>query len=172
MADNFISVAKLRKPHKISGAFRFQLLRELKNPKKLPGHFMIEVKGQCLPFFVKNIEILGLDEGIIQFEEITTPEQAKTYNGKELMLDSKIVAQYFKKDSADFDFLVGFELRNALNEKVGVINEIVENTMQVFVAVKTTTGEPLIPLVDDWILEINKKGKYIMMDFPAELLDL
>jgi 16S rRNA processing protein RimM len=171
MADNFISVAKLRKPHKISGAFRFQLLRELKSQTKFPGHFMIEVKGQVVPFFVKSIEVLGIDEGIIQFEEITTPELAKTYNGKELLLESAMVSKYFKKDSADFDFLIGYELRNAAKEPVGVVTEIVENTMQVFIEVKTAKGASLIPLAEDWILEINQMGKCIVMDFPMELLD-
>lgn len=172
MAEDLISVAKLRKPHKVSGAFRFLLLRELRNKKKFPKHFLMEVKGQALPFFVKEVEVISMEEGIVQFEEITSPEQARAYNGKELMLDAKTVAQFFKPDSADFLFLAGFDLLNAKNDKVGVVDDVVETVMQVFLQIKTETGEALIPLTEDWVLDINKKAKTIQMDFPEELLHL
>lgn len=171
MAENLISVAKLRKPHKVSGAFRFMFLREPKTGS-LPSHFMISEKGQYLPFFVKSYEVLSEQDGIIQFEEITTPEQARLYNGRELFLEEKMAKKFFRPGAEEFAFLTGYKLLNAKGEECGSIQGITETPMQVFIELKTAEAECLIPLAEDWVVDIDKKKKILQLDFPEELLHL
>ncbi len=171
MAENLISVAKLRKPHKVSGAFRFIFLREPRT-ELLPSHFMINLKGQYLPFFVKSFEILSEQDGIIQFEEITTPEQARAYNGMELYLDEKTAHKYFRPGVEEFAFLVGYQLLNAEGKGCGTIKGIIETPMQVFIELQTAEAECLIPLAEDWVIDLDKKKKILQLDFPEELLHL
>ncbi len=165
-------VAKLGKPHGISGAFRFYMLRELKGKNKFPKHFLVHEKGNLLPWFVVKTEWIGFEEGFIWFEEITNPEKAKLYSGRELYLAEKDVTTYFKKDSSDYGFLIGY---NAIDEtlgQIGVVQEIIENPGQILIAVKSGENEALIPLVEEFIVEINKKKKELQLNLPEGLLDL
>lgn len=171
-ADNHIAVGRLGKPHGISGAFRFLLERDLKSKKKLPNYFTFGAKGKLLPWFIQKIEWTGLNEGIILFEEIATPEKARLYTGSELMLAEKDVATYFKKSADDFAEIVGYTVLNTENNPLGTIEEVMESPAQTLISIMVDGKEALVPLVEDFIVSINKKKKEIVLDLPEGLLDL
>jgi|ERR1043165_7886130 16S rRNA processing protein RimM len=171
-SEQNIAIGKLGKPHGISGAFRFYMQRELKSAKKFPKHFMVLEKGTLLPWFVTKHEWTAFNEGFIWFEDITTPEKAKLYSGRELFLSQKDITTYFKKDSDDFNFLVGFAASDETAGELGIIEAVTENPGQLLLTIKNAEKEVLIPLVDDFIVEINEKKKEITLDLPEGLLEL
>lgn len=172
MADNYISVGKLGKPHGISGAFYFSLSRILKSKKNLPLHFFLENKGTLLPWFVSKIELQGLDTGFIEFEDITTREIAKNHSGKELYLKDTEVEKLFKKDKDDLGFLIGFMLIDETLGEIGPITEIEDSAYQILATVDYNGNEVMIPLADELIVELNKRKKQITLNLPEGLLDL
>jgi 16S rRNA processing protein RimM len=170
-SDN-ISVGKLGKPHGVNGAFRFYLQRNLKNTKKLPKHFLVQEKGSLLPWFIAKIQWVDHNEGFITFEEITTPEKAKLYSGRELYLSPKDVATYFKKEEGEFEYLIGFTAIDEETGEIGIIEELIENPAQILMQVRSPKGEILIPLVDDFVVDVNEETKEIILTLPEGLLDL
>ncbi len=171
-AEQNIAVGKLGKPHGISGAFRFYMHRELKSAQKFPKHFLVMERGTLLPWFVSKTEWLAFNEGFIWFEEVTTPEKAKLYSGRELFLTGKDVNTYFKKDSGSYSELLGYVAIEETEGEIGTIEEIIENPGQILLAIKTETKEVLIPLVEEFIVDINKKKKELLLNLPEGLLDL
>lgn len=172
MAEQFISVGKLGKPHGISGAFRFLLHRELKSKKKFPSHFMIQQKGSFLPWFIKEVEWLGFSEGFILFEEISTPEKAKQYSTSQLFLSEKDVASFFKKDVSGINYLVGYKAMDEKEGELGVVGEVIENPGQILCLVKKGVDEIMIPFVEEFISKIDKRKKEITFNLPEGLLEL
>jgi 16S rRNA processing protein RimM len=172
MAELSLSVGKLGKPHGLSGAFRFYLSRELKNKNKKPAHFLLDVNGTELPFFVKEIEWTGFNEGFILFEEIITPEKAKAYSGKELRLKQNDIAALFKTTADEYDFLKGYEVVEREAGKLGIIEEVIENPGQLLISIKTNSNEMLIPLADEFVLKIDKRKKELTLNLPEGLLAL
>ncbi len=171
-SEEYIPVGKLGKPHGVSGAFRFYLSRVLKNKTKFPPHFLIAEKGGMLPFFVSSFELIKLDEALLKFEDITSPEQARAYNGKELYLTQKNIHLYFERISEDIDYLIGYMLMDEQKGKVGEISELLESPAQILAIVQGETQEFTIPLAEDWIVEIEEKRKVLRMDLPEGLLDI
>jgi 16S rRNA processing protein RimM len=172
MADNLISVGKLGKPHGISGAFRFLLTRDLKSKKKLPNHFLVENKGNTVPFFIQSIEWVGMCDGFLKFEDVSSPEQAKLYSGKELFLRQSDVALLFKKDAVGLSFLVGFLVIDSVQGAIGAIEEIVDNPGQTLLIVRNESKEYIIPYVEEFILEENTKKKELLVQLPDGLLEI
>lgn len=171
MADEYVSVGKLGKPHGISGAFRFLLHRELKT-KKLPSYFFLHLRGQYLPFFIKTTEWLEWGSGFVQFEEITTPENAKLHSGKELYLSEKEAKKIFKAQVGEWDFLVGYKVIEQTSGEVGTVISIEEMPAQILLTLQSHAGEHIIPLVDDFVVSIHKPRKEINLQLPNGLLDL
>ena len=167
-----MTIGKIGKPHGISGAFRFYMLRELKSKNKFPKHFFVQEKGNLLPWFVTKVEWIGFDEGFIWFEEITTPEKAKQFSGRELLLTEKDVNAYFKKDSGAYDFLIGYKVIEETAGEIGTIEQIIENPGQIHISINNKGREILIPLVEEFIVAENKKKKEIVFSLPEGLLDL
>ena len=171
-SEKYIPVGKLGKPHGLSGAFRFLLSNELKSKKKTPKYFMVEQRGSFLPWFINKIEWLGFNEGLISFEEITSVEKAKEHNRKELFLTEKDFELFFKKNAEGLNYLIGYKASEESNGELGIIKEIIENPGQVLCSVVKDGNELFIPLVDEFIVDINKRKKEIIFNLPEGLLDL
>ena len=171
MSAPYTAVAILRKPHGLSGAFSFVLHREPKTLKKLPPHFFILHKGAYLPHFVTAIELKDLQNGYIQFEEITTPEIAKHFNGSELFVEGNTLSTYFKKAVDDYGYLIGYTAYDSGRE-LGLLLDIIELPAQVLAVVQVRGHEVMIPLVDDLILSIDKRTKKILFTLPEGLVQL
>lgn len=171
MAESYISVGKLGKPHGISGAFRFLLHRELKSKKKNPPYFILSSGKNAAPHFIKAMEWHGVkNEGTIAFEEISTPEEARQYSGSELQLMEKDVESFFKVEEQGPEYLIGYMALGETGENIGRIDEIMESPAQVLLHIENK--DLLIPLVDEFIVKINKRKKEIILDLPIGLLDL
>ena len=169
-SEKYISVGKIGKPHGLSGAFRFFLDRELKSKNKLPGHFLLNLKGNFMPWFITTMEWTGFNEGYILFEEVSSPEKGKQYTGSELCLSEKDISTYFKKDALSLDYLVGYKVTDETDGELGVIEEVVENPGQVLLSIKKDGKEIMIPFVEDFILDLNKRKKEITLSLPEGLV--
>lgn len=173
MAEIYTSVGKLGKPHGIRGAFRFLFHRELKNNKKHPDYLIIQQQGNSLPWFIVEIEWLGFNEGLIFFEDITTPEKARKFSGSELMVSEKELKKYFKNSVGEFAFLIGFIALQKHGHILGTIIEVAENPGQILCTIEKENGEEcMVPLVDAFIVNTDKRKKEIVFDLPEGLLDI
>ena len=67
------------------------------------------------------------------------------------------------------DFMVIDENRN----EIGKIKHINDKTPQhLFEITNNQNQEILIPIVDEWLLEVNRQEKLIKLDLPEGLVDL
>ena len=168
--EQYISVGKIGKPHGLSGAFRFFLDRELKKKSKIPGHFILSLKGSYTPWFIKTVEWTGFNEGYILFEEVTSPEKGRQYTGTELFLSEKDINTYFKKDALSLDYLVGYKVSDEETGEIGVITEVVENPGQLLLCIENDGKEIMIPFVEDFVIELNKRKKEMLLSLPEGLI--
>jgi 16S rRNA processing protein RimM len=169
MPDHYISVGILRKPHGLSGAFSFVLTRELKSLKKHPPHFFLEIRGAFIPYFVSKIDFKDIFGGYITLEEVSRLEDAKALVNSELYLDEKAVSSYFKKAADEYGFLIGYKAFDKESE-LGPVKDILSHPAQILAEIEVDGAEILIPIVDDLVLEIDKRKKRIIFDVPEGLI--
>jgi 16S rRNA processing protein RimM len=169
MSDNYISVGILRKPHGLSGAFSFVLTRELKSLKKHPPHFFLEVRGAYIPYFVSKIDLKDMMGGYINFEDVTQIEDARALVNSELYLDEKAVSTFFKKAADEYGFLIGYTAYDKEAE-LGPVSGILSHPAQILAEIQVNGEEVLIPIVDDLVIDIDKKKKRIIFDVPEGLI--
>ena len=169
MPDNYISVGILRKPHGLSGAFSFVLSRELKSLKKYPTHFFLEVRGTYIPYFVSKIDFKDIFGGYINFEDVNKVEEAKSLVNSELYLKEKTISTFFKKAADEYGFLIGYTAYDKEME-LGPVQGILSHPAQILAEIDVNGTEVLIPLVDDLVIEIDKRKKRIVFDVPEGLI--
>jgi 16S rRNA processing protein RimM len=133
---------------------------------------MLLLNGSYQPWFIKEVDWRGFDEGLILFEEVTTPEKARNYSRHELFLTEKEVNTYFKKDSNSVDFMVGFLAIDEHEGEIGPITAVTENPGQLLLSIDRQGTEVMIPLVDDFIVKLDKRKKQVIFNLPAGLLNL
>lgn len=171
-SGKYTPIGKIGKPHGISGAFRFTFYRQPKNKRSLPKHFFVPSRGGIVPFFVKTLEMKGFEDGLMSFEDVKSPEAVKLYTNKELYLTEADIEKWFKKSSAEFDYLPGYMVNDATLGDLGTVKEVIESPGQILISFDYKGEERMVPLVDDLVIEVNMPKKLLKLDLPGGILDL
>jgi len=87
----------------------------------------------------------------------------------ELYLDEKTVSTFFKKAADEYDFLIGYTAYDKETE-LGLVTGILSHPAQILAEINVNGNEVLIPIVDDLVIEIDKRKKKIVFDVPEGLV--
>jgi len=68
--------------------------------------------------------------------------------------------------------LVGFAIHDKLGEVLGEIQYVNDSGVQTLLEVLRNGGEIYIPLVSDFIVEVDESKKVLILDLPDGILDL
>lgn len=131
----------------------------------------IDVRGTLIPFFIESSQLHKSDLLRVQFEDVTTEADADALLKSDVYLPLELLP---KLDGNKFYFheVIGFTINDKNYGKVGVIKSINDSTAQALFEVENNGNEILIPMNDEFILEVNRKNKTILVETPEGLIDL
>ena len=133
--------------------------------------FFVNLDTGLVPFFVKNCYLHKSELLRIKFENVSNEDQADLLIRKNLYLPLKLLPPLEGKKFY-FHEVLGFNVKEK-NKIIGTILKIQENKVQALFEIEKKDGSiSMIPVHDDFILEVNRKEKYIEVKIPDGLLDL
>lgn len=140
----------------------------------MPTYLLLPQTGSWLPYFIQSITLEGSDSGYVQFEEITTPELAKRFSGKEFALPENEAGILFKPTKDELAFLVGYQVHDIVYGIVGQVQSIYETAAHPLLEIVNADSgkEFMVPLTDEFIVELKKKERTLMMQLPDGLLEI
>lgn len=118
------------------------------------------------PYFISDIRE-NKSGFIVTLEDLDVVEKARLLTGKKVFID----AQYLDEAEADFDWL-GYELIDKNHGSIGIIAEVTDNGAQILITVNYKGKEIILPLVEDFIQEIDEKGRRLFFNAPEGLIEL
>jgi 16S rRNA processing protein RimM len=146
---------------KLNSPFSFTLML-------VKGALMLNINGKPVPHFIEMFNDTG-QEVIIKVQDINHIDQANKLVGIHVLADEKLVAQ---TEESRLNLLKDFLLIDKNLGKIGVILEVVEMPAHPLLKVDYASVEVLVPLVEDFIIEIKKRKKEIHVELPEGLLQL
>ena len=167
--ENYIQIGILRKSFGTDGYLKLQLIEGFEKDLKKLKHLFLKVSGQYLPYFIEDIEING--DVLIKFDEISNPEETKTVLNLDVFIqDTQINLKNHKKGllkTGVLDFQV-FE-----NEVlIGTVTDILEYPSQTMAEIEHQGNSFLIPLVEEFVKDIDLKNKKLYVSLPIGLMDI
>jgi 16S rRNA processing protein RimM len=131
--------------------------------------FVEDKKNAFLPYFIESVTLRTDEECLVKIEDIHTPEAAKKLVRREVWLN----AADFKKFAAATTpaSLLGFALYNN-KTLVGEICEVVEMPHQLLCKIIYKGVEALIPVHDESLQKIDRRGRKVYVTLPEGLLDI
>lgn len=123
-----------------------------------------------LPYFIVSRDINSDAQAIILLEEVDSKEKAHPLQGKDIFAKDDDLTEIL--DGEEYDHLVGYEITDKATGKVGTIEAIVEMPFQFLAKVMKDKKEILIPLNDDFIININEKKKLVEVQLPDGFLEI
>jgi 16S rRNA processing protein RimM len=130
----------------------------------------LEIEGKLVPFFIEETEYGGAEILRIKFKYYESSEKVNEFVGCNVFLASDISAE---KDHDEITDLIGFSIFSQDNQLLGVITQIIPNRSQWLLQVTSPLKkEILIPLHEDFLVEIKKENRSVIMNIPDGLADL
>jgi 16S rRNA processing protein RimM len=131
----------------------------------------VECNKHLVPFFIESSSLHKNDFLRIRFEDMTTEEDADAIIGNAIYLPLKMLPKLSGKKFY-FHEIIGFEIED---KRCGIIGEIVsvnDTTAQPLFEVLNCDVEMLIPMVDHFIIKVDRENKKILMDLPEGLVEM
>ncbi len=127
----------------------------------------VEINGQLVPFFIEEIDVMKSNTLKILFKDV----EAGMIVGKETYLPLSTLPKLTGNKFYYFE-VVGFEIMEN-NTKAGTIISINDKAAQpLFIIAREDSKELAIPIIKEWILEVDREAKQIKMNLPEGILEL
>jgi 16S rRNA processing protein RimM len=134
-------------------------------------HIFLWQNGQYIPYFVEEIE--DHNDLLIKLEGVDDIESANALVNLEVFASDRQLDFDEFKSVLPFNEneLIGFEIFDHNSNIKLLIKDVVEYPGQMMImAMMEDDIQCMIPLVEEWIVSINEKGKIIEMTLPNGLI--
>jgi 16S rRNA processing protein RimM len=68
--------------------------------------------------------------------------------------------------------IIGYNILDENDNDCGVIRSVNDQTAQTYFITNLDGKEVVIPVIKDWIIEVNREERYIKMQLPEGLIDV
>lgn len=169
--DDCFYLGKIVRKHSFKGEVVAKLdTDEPELYKKLESVF-VELNNNLVPFFIEKSLLQKGNQLRIQFEDINTEEDANSLLGSELYLPLEFLPK-LTGNKFYFHEIIGFEIEDIRFGKIGEIVGVNDTSAQPLFEVNANGVDVFIPMIDDFIKEVNRKTKTITVETPEGLIDL
>jgi len=131
----------------------------------------VETNGHLVPFFIERSSIHREKFLRTKFEDMESEEEADTIVGKDVYLPLTMLPT-LEGNKFYYHEVVGFDAIDQRLGNFGTVLRILDNGVQALFEVQKDEAIILIPLIDEFIVEVNRENKSILFNTPEGLIDL
>ncbi|NBU80145.1 MAG: 16S rRNA processing protein RimM [Flavobacteriaceae bacterium] len=131
----------------------------------------VEFNKNLVPFFIENSSLHKNDFLRVQFEDVDSEEEADSILNCDVYLPLSMLPK-LEGNKFYFHEVIGFEIED---KRLGVFGKIVsinDTTAQPLFEVLNGEVEMLIPMIDHFLVEIDRENKKVIMDLPEGLVEM
>lgn len=169
--DEVFKIGKFIKPHGLKGEIALEYDNDVFDRCDCP-YLVCMMDGILVPFFVKEYRFKKSDVALITFEDISTEEDAKIFNGVDVYFPRKYFDSENEEVDYSIDFFVGFNVHDQVRGHIGHIIEVNDSTINTLFLLEDNSGnEIIIPASDDLVTNVDETNKILYMNLPEGLLE-
>lgn len=131
----------------------------------------MDLRGNLVPFFVESSQLHKSDLLRLKFEDVDTEADADALLKSELYLPLELLPK-LEGNKFYFHEVIGFKIIDSNFGEVGTITSINDSTAQALFEIDRNGIEILIPMNDEFIVNVDKTNRTIEVKTPEGLIDL
>lgn len=165
-----IRVGKIVATHGVQGALVMTHVAGDSRWLKKGHALMVEMqKGSLIPYFVDACRAVSDTEYNLNIEDIDKVENAKKLVGKQVFVEEELLAGYAKESPL---LWIGFSVTDVNTGLLGEMVDVMQTPNQWLGKIIYNGKEVLIPLLHQFIKDIQVKKKRLIMELPEGLLEV
>lgn len=131
----------------------------------------VEFNKNLVPFFIENSQLHKGDFLKVRFEDVDSEEEADKLLNCEVYLPLTMLPP-LEGNKFYFHEVIGFDVVDARLGNIGKIVAINDSAAQPLFEIDKEGTEILVPMIDNFIVEVSREKKTIFLDTPEGLVDL
>ncbi|WP_372473905.1 ribosome maturation factor RimM [Capnocytophaga sp. ARDL2] len=131
----------------------------------------VEINGHLVPFFVEKSCIHKERFLRVLFEDIASEEDADELIGREVYLPLNMLPK-LEGNKFYYHEVVGFKAIDQEKGAFGTIEKISDNGVQALFEISYNEATILVPLIDEFIVKVDRENQEILFNTPPGLIDL
>lgn len=179
--EDVYQIGKLTKAHGLKGEMNFMFTDDVWD--RVESEYLIcEVDGILVPFFLEEYRFRSESTALVKFEDLDSADSVQFLVNSEVYFEKKYQEE-LDEDEVSLNYFIGFKMveeiqpshdaENVEYSTIGTITDIDDNTENwLFIVERPDGSEVMIPAHEEFIAEIKKEEKIMVMDLPLGLLDL
>jgi 16S rRNA processing protein RimM len=131
----------------------------------------VEFNKNLVPFFIENSNLHKGDFLRVKFEDIDNETEADSVIGCEIYLPLNMLPK-LEGNKFYFHEVIDFEIED---KRLGVFGKIVsinDTSAQPLFEVLNGNVEILVPMIDQFLVKIDRENKKVIMDLPEGLVEM
>ncbi|MEO5775934.1 MAG: ribosome maturation factor RimM [Flavobacterium sp.] len=131
----------------------------------------VEFNKNLVPFFIQNSSLHKNDFLRVQFEDVDSEEEADSIINCEVYLPLSMLPK-LSGNKFYFHEVIGFEIED---KRLGIFGKIVsinDSSAQPLFEVINGNVEILVPMIDQFLVKIDRENKKVIMDLPEGLVEM
>jgi 16S rRNA processing protein RimM len=131
----------------------------------------VDLRGNLVPFFLESSQLHKSNLLRLKFEDVDTEGDADALIKSDLYLPLEFLPK-LEGDKFYFHEVIGFKVIDKNYGSVGTIKAINDSTAQALFEIDKDGIEILIPMNDEFIVEVDRAKRTIIVETPEGLIDL
>lgn len=131
----------------------------------------VEIGKNLIPFFIERCSLHKSDLLRIKFEDVSSESDADALMKHKLYLPLEFLPK-LSGNQFYYHEVIGFEVIDENFGKVGKISAINDSGYQALFEIESPEKQVLIPVIDEFLKEVNRQKKQIIVKIPKGLLEL
>ena len=131
----------------------------------------VEFNKNLIPFFIEHAALHKNNFLRVKFEDINSEQDADEIMGCEVFLPLSFLPQ-LDEDKFYFHEIIGFEVLDTRLGNIGKIAAVNDSGAQSLFEIDYNGIQILVPLIDEFIVSLDKKNRIITLQTPPGLVDL
>jgi 16S rRNA processing protein RimM len=131
----------------------------------------VEFNNNLIPYFILNSSLHKNDFLRVKFEDIDSEEEADAIMGNAIYLPLKMLPK-LTGNKFYYHEVIGFEIEDKRLGVFGVIQSINDSSAQPLFEVLNGDIEILVPMIDQFLVKIDRDNKKVIMDLPEGLVEM
>lgn len=125
--------------------------------------------GNLIPFFIDESLLQKGNQLRVRFEDVDSEEDADNILGSGIYMPLTMLPK-LAGNKFYFHEVIGFEVEDVNVGSVGIIDGINDSTAQALFEIKDGDTEILIPMIDEFIVKIDRDNKKVVVNTPEGLI--
>ncbi len=168
---DFISIAKVLNFHGINGELKLGFTKGKETQIKSLNQVYFLIENEYVPFNVSSVRF-HKQFAIMKLKEFNNINEILKFKGENLYIPKTVVEENLQDDEYLIDDLIGSEVFNQNNEKIGTVSSVEENVAGSLLAITTTSKKNcLIPFINHFVTKVDTSNKLIVINEIEGLIE-